>query len=161
MPILDSLTVGDGMEKALTAYLAEELTAPAGSGETAYWRGGGDAASLSHPEGSSPLSAHVSGAPELAAALSGVGIVDSAAEAQVMQPSLRPGQALTTREGGLWRWDGFVRRSAAQDSSAERIRQRRRATGCRQSSRRPRRLKPAFFPSCAVPRRPSPPPVKR
>ena len=50
VPILDSLTVGDGMEKALTAYLAEELTAPAGSGETAYWRGGGDAASLSHPE---------------------------------------------------------------------------------------------------------------
>ena len=129
VPILDSLTVGDGMEKALTAYLAEELTAPAGSGETAYWRGGGDAASLSHPEGSSPLSAHVSGAPELAAALSGVGIVDSAAEAQVMQPSLRPGQALTTREGGLWRWDGFVRRSAAQDSSAERIRQRRRLDG--------------------------------
>ena len=66
---------------------------------------------------------------ELAAALSGVGIVDSAAEAQVMQPSLRPGQALTTREGGLWRWDGFVRRSAAQDSSAERIRQRRRLDG--------------------------------
>ena len=129
VPILDSLTVSDGMEKALTAYLAEELSAPAGSGETAYWRGGGDSASLMHPEGSSPLSAHVSGAAELAAALSGVGIVDSAAEAQVMQPSLRPGQALTTREGGLWRWDGFVRRSAAQDSSAERIRQRRRLEG--------------------------------
>ena len=129
VPILDSLTVSDGMEKALTACLAEELTAPAGSGETAYWRGGGDSGSLTHPEGSSPLSAHVSGAAELAAALSGVGIVGSAAEAQVMQPSLLPGQALTTREGGLWRWDGFVRRSAAQDSSAERIRQRRRLEG--------------------------------
>ena len=126
VPILDSLTVSDGMEKALTAYLGEDLTAPAGSGETAYWRGGGDSGSLTHPDGSAPLSAHVSGAAELAAALSGVGIVDSAAEAQVMQPSLRPGQALTTREGGLWRWDGFVRRSTAQDSSAERIRQRRR-----------------------------------
>ena len=129
VPILDSLTVSDGVEKALTAYLAEELKAPAGSGETAYWRGGGDAGSLMHPEGSSPLSAHVSGGAELAAALSGVGIVDSATEAQVMQPSLLPGQALTTREGGLWRWDGFVRRSAAQDSSAERIRQRRRLEG--------------------------------
>ena len=128
-PILDSLTVSDGMEKALTAYLAEELAASAGSGETAYWRGGGDSGSLTPPEGSSPLSAHVSGAAELATALSGVGIVDSAAEAQVMQPSLLPGQALTTREGGLWRWDGFVRRSAAQDSSAERIRQRRRLEG--------------------------------
>ena len=125
-PILDSLTVSDGMEKALTAYLAEELAAPAGTGETAYWRGGADARSLTPPDGTSPLANFVSGAPELATALAGVGVVDSASEAQVMQPSLMPGQALTTREGGLWRWDGFVRRSAAQDSSAERIRQRQR-----------------------------------
>jgi len=125
-PILDSLAVSDGMEKALTSYLAEELAAPAGTGETAYWRGGGDAAALTPPEGSTPLADFVSGAPELATTLAGVGIVDSASEAQVMQPSLRPGQAVTTREGGLWRWDGFVRRSAAQDSSAERIRQRQR-----------------------------------
>ena len=125
-PILDSLTVSDNMEKALTAYLAEELAAPAGSGETAYWRGGADAGTLAPPDGSAPLADFVSGAPELATALAGVGIVDSAAEAQVMQPSLQPGQALTTREGGLWRWDGFVRRGTAQDSSAERIRQRQR-----------------------------------
>ena len=39
---------------------------------------------------------------------------------------LLPGQALTTGEGGLWRWDGFVRRAAAQDGGAERIRQRQR-----------------------------------
>ena len=125
-PILDSLTVAGGMEKALTAYLAEELAAPAGSGETAYWRGGADAGRLAPPDGSTPLADFVSGAPELITTLAGVGVVDSASEAQVMQPSLTPGQALTTREGGLWRWDGFVRRSAAQDSSAERIRQRQR-----------------------------------
>ncbi|MGB1872894.1 MAG: AAA family ATPase [Candidatus Puniceispirillaceae bacterium] len=125
-PILDSLTVSDGMEKALTAYLAEELAAPAGTGETAYWRGGADAASLAPPDGTLPLTDFVSGAPELATALAGVGVVESASEAQIMQPSLQPGQALTTRDGGLWRWDGFVRRSAAQDSSAERIRQRQR-----------------------------------
>ena len=125
-PILDSLTVADGMEKALTAYLAEELAAPAGTGETAYWRGGADAGSLTPPDGTTPLAKFVSGGPELVTALAGVGLVDSASEAQVMQPSLCPGQALTTRQGGLWRWDGFVRRSAAQDSSAERIRQRQR-----------------------------------
>jgi len=125
-PILDSLTVSGNMEKALTAYLAEELAAPAGTGETAYWRGGTDVPSLSPPDGTVPLADFVSGAPELATALAGVGVVDSASEAQSMHPSLQPGQALTTRDGGLWRWDGFVRRSAAQDSSAERIRQRQR-----------------------------------
>ena len=125
-PILDSLTVSDGMEKALTSCLADELSAPAGTGETAYWRGGGDAAGLAPPDGSRPLAAHIRGAKELSAALAGVGIVDSAAEAQVMQAELKPGQALTTPDGGLWRWDGFVRRSTAQDPGAERIRQRQR-----------------------------------
>ena len=125
-PILDSLTVSGGMEKALTSYLADELSAPAGSGETAYWRGGATIDGLAPPAGSRPLADHIKGARELSAALAGVGIVDSAAEAQVMQPELRPGQALTTPEGGLWRWDGFVRRSTAQDAGAERIRQRQR-----------------------------------
>ena len=131
-PILDSLTVSDGMEKALTSYLADELSAPAGSGETAYWRGGAGIDGLTPPAGSRPLADYIKGARELNAALAGVGIVDSAAEAQVMQPELRPGQALTTPEGGLWRWDGFVRRGTAQDPGAERIRQRQRLESLQQ-----------------------------
>ena len=126
VPISDSLTVSGDMEGALTAYLADELSVPAGEGEMAYWRGGATADGLQPPAGSTPLADFVTGAPELAAALAGVGVVDSAAEAQVMQPSLLPGQALTTGDGGLWRWDGFVRRAAAQDGGAERIRQRQR-----------------------------------
>ena len=126
VPILDSLSVSGGMETALTACLADELSAPAGSGEMAYWRGGADASGLAAPEGSTPLAAHITGAPELAAALAGIGIVASSSEAQVMQPDLAPGQALTTAEGGLWRWDGFVRKAGATDAGAERIRQRQR-----------------------------------
>ena len=118
MPIADSLTVSGDMEGALTAYLADELSVPAGEGEMAYWRGGATADGLKPPLAARP--AHfVTGAPELAAALAGVGVVESASEARVMQPSLLPGQALTTGEGGLWRWDGFVRRAAARDGGAE------------------------------------------
>ena len=126
IPILDSLSVSGGMEAALTACLADELSAPAGSGEMAYWRGGADATGLAPPDGSTPLAAHITGAPELAAALAGIGIVSSSSEAQVMQPDLAPGQALTTPDGGLWRWDGFVRKAGAVDAGAERIRQRQR-----------------------------------
>ena len=126
VPILDSLSVSGGMEAALTACLADELSAPAGSGEMAYWRGGADASGLLPPKGSTPLASHISGAPELAAALAGIGVVSSSSEAQVMQPDLSPGQALTTPEGGLWRWDGFVRKTGAADAGAERIRQRQR-----------------------------------
>ncbi len=126
VPILDSLSVSGGMEAALTACLADELSAPAGSGEMAYWRGGADATNLVPPAGSTSLAAHITGAPELAAALAGIGIVATGTEAQEMQPDLTPGQALTTPGGGLWRWDGFVRQAGATDAGAERIRQRQR-----------------------------------
>jgi chromosome segregation protein len=78
------------------------------------------------PEGTRPLADSVIGAPELASTLAGIGVVGSSSEAQFLQDSLRPGQSVTTPQGGLWRWDGFVRRAGAQDSGAERIRQRQR-----------------------------------
>ena len=126
VPIADKLTVSGGMEQALTACLADELASPAGAGEASYWRGGVVPGGLLPPEKTRPLAGFVSGAPELTAALAGIGIVDSSAEAQFLQDSLTPGQAVTTPQGGLWRWDGFVRRAGAHDSGAERIRQRQR-----------------------------------
>ena len=49
-------------------------------------------ATLPHQK-TTPLAAHITGAPELAAALAGIGIVASSSEAQVMQPDLAPGGA--------------------------------------------------------------------
>ena len=126
VPVGDTLAVRDGMEEALAAYLSEELKAPTRSGTRSYWRGRAALPDLSPPDSSQPLSAFIDGAPDLAATLAGVGIVDDAATAEAMQPDLLPGQALTTRNGGLWRWDGFVRRPGTEDKSAERIRQRHR-----------------------------------
>ena len=126
VPIADSLTVLDSMEQALTACLSEELSAPAGSGDVSYWRSAGAQHDLETPEGTRPLADSVIGAPELASTLAGIGVVDTPGQAQFLQDSLRPGQSVTTQQGGLWRWDGFVRRPGAQDSGAERIRQRQR-----------------------------------
>ena len=54
-----------------------------------------------------------------------IGIVASRAEGVRLQPQLKPGQRLVSREGHLWRWDGFVaaaegvtRRCAARSPSA-------------------------------------------
>ena len=58
--------------------------------------------------------------------MAGVGIVGDAASAEALQFSLLPGQAVATKTGSLWRWDGFVRHANQLDKSAERIRQRRR-----------------------------------
>jgi chromosome segregation protein len=124
-PIADQLLVSDGMETALAGYLADELSAPVGSGNQGFWREGSKA-SLSPPDGTMPLADFVTGAPALAASLAGVGVVDDASTAEALQFSLLPGQAIATKSGSLWRWDGFVRHANQSNKGAERIRQRRR-----------------------------------
>ena len=124
-PIVDQLSVSDGMETALASYLADELSAPVGSGTQGFWREG-SSTNLSTPNGTIPLADFVTGAPALTASLAGVGIVEDAASAEALQFSLLPGQAVATKAGGLWRWDGFVRQANQSNKSAERIRQRRR-----------------------------------
>ena len=113
-PIADQLSVSDGMETALAGYLADELSAPVGSGNQGFWREGSKA-SLSPPDGTIPLVNFVTGAPALAASLAGVGVVDDASIAEALQFSLLPGQAVSTKSGSLWRWDGFVRHANQSD----------------------------------------------
>ena len=124
-PIADQLSVRDGMETALAGYLADELSAPIDSGNQGFWRNGSQPR-LSPPDGTIPLANFVIGAPALAASLAGVGVVDDAASGERLQFSLLPGQAVVTKSGSLWRWDGFVRHANQSDKGAERIRQRRR-----------------------------------
>ena len=126
VPVADLLSVKDGMEDALAAYLADELGAPIDAGDHSYWRTLSTKSDLSPPEGSLPLANFIEGTLGLTATLAGVGVVDDAAQAESLQAGMRPGQALTTRNGGLWRWDGFVRKASGNDKSAERIRQRQR-----------------------------------
>ncbi|MDC3234991.1 chromosome segregation protein SMC [Candidatus Puniceispirillum sp.] len=124
-PIVDQLSVSDGMETALACYLGDELSAPVGSGKKEFWREG-STPNLSAPRGTMPLADFVTGAPTLTASLAGIGIVEDAASAETLQFSLLPGQAIVTKAGSLWRWDGFVRHANQSNKSAERIRQRRR-----------------------------------
>ena len=125
-PIIDQLTVSDGMEIALAAYLADELSVPVGSGRRGYWRTTPPSTDLQPPDGTTALASYVTGAPALTAALAGVGVIDDPAQAEDLQTRLQPGQAITSKDGSLWRWDGFVRLASKTDKSAERIRQRRR-----------------------------------
>jgi len=125
-PVIDQLTVSDGMETALAAYLADELSAPVGAGRHGYWRNTPHSSGLQPPQGTTPLAHYVSGAPALDAALAGVGVIDNVGDAETRQMTLLPGQAITSKDGSLWRWDGFVRLASQSDKSAERIRQRRR-----------------------------------
>jgi chromosome segregation protein len=77
------------------------------------------------PQGCTPLSSVVSGPPALARRLGQVGVVEPAVAAR-LQDTLQQGQRLVSKDGGLWRWDGFVRLPDAAGPGAARLRQRAR-----------------------------------
>ena len=125
-PVIDQLSVRDGMETALAAYLADELSLPVGGGRRGYWQSAPQKTDLEPPAGTTALADYVSGVPALTMALAGVGVIEDPAQAETLQAQLRPGQAITSKDGSLWRWDGFVRLASKANKSAERIRQRQR-----------------------------------
>ena len=131
--LLDAVRVDPGFEKALGAALADDLRAPVVGGDAASgWveLPGYDAAQAL-PAGAEPLAARVRVPGVLARRMSQIGVVD-AAQGAALQAGLKPGQRLVSREGDLWRWDGF--RAGAEDApsaAALRLEQMNRLDGLR------------------------------
>jgi chromosome segregation protein len=120
-PIARSLEVPAGLEAALGAALGEGLDAGSAADAERFWAvlpPLADAPPL--PEGAEPLGTLVGAPPALGRALALVGLAE-AATAAARQAELRPGQALVSREGGLWRWDGFVLKPEAAQAGAARL----------------------------------------
>ena len=120
-PLLDALTVDPGFEKALGAAFGEELEASSDRGAPIHWLPLGpiaDAPAL--PDGATPLGAHVKAMPELERRLAFIGVVADEATGAALQAGLKPGQQLVTRDGGVWRWDGYMhaRRRAVDGGGA-------------------------------------------
>jgi len=126
-PVLDRIRVAPGYETALGAALGDDLEAPAAEEAPVHWRhvpvSRQDAAL---PAGAEPLSAHVESPPELDRRLKQTGIVASRAEGMRLQPQLKPGQRLVTRDGHLWRWDGFTAAAEGVTPAAQRLAERNR-----------------------------------
>ncbi len=125
-PMVDSLSVPPGLETALGAALGEELTSAADRDAARHWR---ELPALDPspalPEGAQPLSALVQGPPALARVLSQIGLVDQAS-GEACQTLLAPGQVLVSREGAVWRWDGYTIRAGTPTPAAVRLQQRNR-----------------------------------
>ncbi len=123
-PVMDGV-LAPGLERALAAALDDDLDAPTDTQSPIHWSGRHGDASANLPEGASPLSELVKAPAELMPRLSQCGLVDRASgDALVTQ--LKTGQSLVSREGDLWRWDGFVRTADAPLTSAEKLEQRAR-----------------------------------
>jgi chromosome segregation protein len=59
----------------------------------------------------------------LNAALSQIGVVDSYEAGSRIWGDLKPGQALVSKDGNYWRWDGFSIRAEATDRHAQTLEQ--------------------------------------
>ena len=124
-PIIDKVRVAHGFETALAAALGDDLDVPAGADSAAGWlRLDPYPAPPALPDGAEPLSRHVEGPPELRRRLDQIGVIDEGRGA-ALAGDLKPGQRLVTRDGALWRWDGYHAAGAASSASA-RLEQRNR-----------------------------------
>ena len=127
--VLDSLTVDPGYEAALGAALGEDLEAPLSLDSPVHWRHIElDAKDASLPAGVAPLVAHVQAPAELARRLAQIGII-ATVDGPRLQTKLKPGQRLVSRNGDLWRWDGFVAAAHGETAAAVRLAQRNRLGG--------------------------------
>ena len=125
-PLVDAIKVERGYETALGAALGEDIDASADEAAPVHWRGLPPLAQNEPlPQGAEPLTSFVDAPPALARSLSHIGIV-SRALGQALQSELKPGQRLVSREGDVWRWDGFTAAADAPSAAAKRLAERNR-----------------------------------
>ena len=119
--VIDDLTVEKGFEAALGAALGDDLEAPVDPSAPMRWAGAEvDPADPALPAGVEALADHVQAPPELIRRLRQIGLV-AREQAPLLLPMLRAGQRLVSREGDLWRWDGFSVAANAPTGAARRL----------------------------------------
>ena len=125
-PVMDQIETSDGAADALAAALGDDLLGSLDDAAPIHWREGvAIAGAHDLPPGCRPLAELVQAPAALSRRLRQVGVVDADA-ADRLQGQLRQGQRLVSPDGGLWRWDGFVRRPGAGRAIATRLQHRAR-----------------------------------
>ena len=131
-PLIDAVKVEPGFEKALGAALGDDLDASTDSAAPIHWRrleSSYDQPNL--PAGAEPLLANVTAPAAMKLRLSQIGVVPDVETGHQLAARLRNGQRLVTKDGALWRWDGFVAAAEAPTSAAIRLEQRNRLADLR------------------------------
>ncbi len=124
-PVLEEISADKGYEVALGAALGDDLDASSNPSAPAHWalvEAGEDPAL---PPQAEPLAARVKAPPALARRLAQIGVV-SRGEGAALRRLLKPGQRLVSREGDVWRWDGFTAAAEAPSPAARRLAEKNR-----------------------------------
>ncbi|HUL87617.1 MAG TPA: chromosome segregation protein SMC [Pseudolabrys sp.] len=125
-PVIDHISVEKGYEKALGAALGDDLDAPVDPSSPMHWTEvGREITDPALPDGVGALAWYVKAPGQLTRRLAQVGVVERDAGTR-LAGGLKAGQRLVSREGDLWRWDGFVAAAHAPTGAARRLAQRSR-----------------------------------
>ena len=104
-PVLEQIKIKPGYEKALAAALGDELEAGLEQKALKRWQEKKPQKMLNLPHGIPCLKEFVSAPNALKLRLSQIGVVDVQQAKNIL---LYPGQKLVSKEGDLWRWDGYT-----------------------------------------------------
>jgi chromosome segregation protein len=132
-PVVESVTVAKGYETALGAALGDDLDASIEPSAPAHWALTSAEGDPALPPGVQPLAALVQAPPALARRLAQIGVV-LRSEGEGLRALLRPGQRLVSKEGDLWRWDGFTQAAEAPTPAARRLAEKNRLEDLRKEA---------------------------
>jgi chromosome segregation protein len=125
--VIENITVQSGFELAMAAALGEDLDAPDATDAAMHWATIDPATDdPALPDGVAALAKYVEAPALLNRRLWQIGIVEDEATGNFLAKNLKVGQRLVSREGALWRWDGYRILAGAELPAAVRLRQRNR-----------------------------------
>ena len=106
--ILDQIRVVEGYEIALGAAFSDDIKAPIifSNDKSGWFKLPELRERPEFPEGVVPISDKVKAPVEMTRRLGFIGLVDSI-NGPRFQKFLKPGQKLVSKEGAIWRWDGY------------------------------------------------------
>ena len=129
-PIVESVSVEKGYETAVGSALGDDLDASIETSAPAHWALTSAAGDPALPPGVRPLAEMVEAPPALARRLAQIGVV-LRSEGAALRALLKPGQRLVSKEGDLWRWDGFTQAAEAPTPAARRLAEKNRLADLR------------------------------
>ncbi len=125
-PLVDAVQVKPGYERALGAALGDDLDMPADTAAPVYWD---ELAPLDVknvlPGEAEPLANFVKAPSALSRRLAHIGVVEQE-QGKALQKALKAGVRLVSKQGDLWRWDGFTAAADAPTAAAMRLAERNR-----------------------------------
>ncbi|HZM07951.1 MAG TPA: chromosome segregation protein SMC, partial [Methylocella sp.] len=118
--VTEEISVAKGYEAAIGAALGDDLDASTNTASPAHWAATDASDDPALPPGVEALAKRVTAPAPLARRLNQIGVV-LRAEGGALRHLLKPGQRLVSKEGDLWRWDGFTQAAEAPTPAARRL----------------------------------------